>query len=274
VLNADNPLVAEMAAACDGEVVYFSRSATSHVMAAHLAAGGRGVTVDDGAIWLHTGGERAQLIELERVEFTAGGLLGFQVENALAASAAAWAAGLNPALIARGLSTFVTEASVVPGRFNVSEVGGVQVIIDYAHNQAAVLALGQAVTALGRRRTVLAFTLPGDRRDEDLRRTTAAVQTFADAVVVYETEERRGRAPGEIPRLLRSFLPDGLVTAEAADQREGMLAAWRLLRPGDRLVLIADIVEPALEQLQTLAASMADDAACGALGLREREVSL
>jgi cyanophycin synthetase len=274
VLNADDPLVAEMAAACDGEVVYFSRSATSHVMASHLAAGGRGVSAEEGAIWLHTGDERVQLIELERVEFTAGGLIGFQLENALAASAAAWAAGLNPALIARGLSTFVTEASVVPGRFNVSEVGGVQVIIDYAHNQAAVLALGQAVNALGRRRTVLAFTLPGDRRDEDLRRTTAAVQTFADAVVLYETEERRGRAPGEIPRLLRGFLLDGLVAAEAADQREGLLAAWRLLRPGDRLVLIADIVEPALEQLQSLAASVADDAACGALGLREREVSL
>jgi cyanophycin synthetase len=274
VLNADDPLVAEMAAACDGEVVYFSRNAKSHVMAAHLAAGGRGVTAGEGSIWLHTDGQRERLIELERVAFTAGGAIGFQVENALAASAAAWAAGLNPALIARGLSTFVTEASIVPGRFNVTELAGVQVVIDYAHNQAAVLALGQAVNALGRRRTVLAFTLPGDRRDEDLWRTTAAVQTFADAVVVYETEERRGRAPGEIPRLLRGFLPKGLVVAEAANQQEAMGVAWELLQPGDRLVLIADIVEPALEQLHTLAASVADDAACGAIGLREREVSL
>lgn len=274
VLNADDPLVAEMAAACDGETIYFSRSACGPVMAAHLASGGRGVTADDGTIWLHSGGEPSALIELERVGFTAGGAIGFQVENALAASAAAWAAGLNPALIARGLSTFVTDGRAVPGRFNLSELAGVQVVVDYAHNQAAVLALGQAVQALGPRRTVLAFTLPGDRRDDDLRRTTAAVQIFADSVVLYDTQELRGRAPGAIPRLLRSFLPDTLVAAEAPDQGAGILAAWRLVRPGDRLVIVADIVEDALAHLHALAASVAEDTACGVSELHEREVSM
>jgi len=274
VLNADDPLVAEMAAACDGQVVYFSRTPRSPVMATHLGAGGRGVTAEEGAIWLHVDGERTQLVELERVSFTAGGTIDFQVENALAASAAAWAVGLNPALIARGLSTFVTDAQVVPGRFNVSELAGVQVVLDYAHNQAAVLALGQAVNALGPRRTVLAFTLPGDRRDDDLRATTALTQRFADAVVLYDTKNRRGRAPGAVPALLRSFLPDDLVVAEAADQHDAIVAAWGLVRPGDRLVLIADIVDDGLNQLQALAASVTGEAACGVDGLREREVGM
>jgi cyanophycin synthetase len=274
VLNADDPLVAEMAAACDGQVVYFSRSPRSHVMAAHLAAGGRGVTVDHGSIWLHADGQHTQLIELERVAFTAGGAIDFQVANALAASAAAWAAGLNPALIARGLSTFATDARTVPGRFNVSDLGGVQVVLDYAHNHAAVQALGQAVHALGARRTVLVFTLAGDRRDDDLRRATAAVQHFADVVVLYDSHHRRGRAPGEIPQLLASFLPADLVAAAAHDQRAAITAAWQLVRPGDRLVVVSDIVEDGLEQLQALASSVAEDATCGTDGLREREVGM
>jgi len=274
VLNADDPLVAEMAAACDGAVVYFSRRARSPVMAAHLAAGGRGVTVEDGAVCLHTDGQRSSLIELERLGFTAGGAIDFQVENALAATAAAWAAGLNPALIARGLSTFETDARAVPGRFNVSELAGVQVVLDYAHNQAAMLSLGQAVNALGRRRTVVAFTLPGDRREEDLGKTTAAVQTFADSVVLYDTKNLRGQPPGAIPRLLRGFLPDSLVVAEAPDQREGIRLAWQLLRPGDRLVVILDRVDEAFAQIEALAASSAEDAVCGARALSEREVGM
>jgi cyanophycin synthetase len=275
VLNADDPLVSEMAAACDGEVVYFSRNARSHVMAAHLAAGGRCVTVDAEAIWLHNDGQRSQLIELERVGFTAGGAIGFQVENALAASAAAWAAGLNPAMIARGLSTFETDAQAVPGRFNVSELAGVQIVLDYAHNQAAMQALSQAVQALGPRRTILAFTLPGDRREDDLRATTEATLGFADAVVVYDTHERRGRAPGEVPELLKSYLPDGVLAGQAPDQRGAITAAWQLVQPGDRLVLIADIVEDGLEQLQFLEASVNNDATCGtSRKLAEREVSM
>jgi cyanophycin synthetase len=273
-LNADDPLVAEMAAACEGEVIYFSRAASNPVMAAHLAAGGRGVTADGGAICLHAEGRRTELIELERVSFTVGGAVDFQVANALAGTAAAWGAGLNPALIARGLSTFATDARTVPGRFNVSEIGGVQVVLDYAHNHAAMLALAQAVGALGRRRTVLVFTLPGDRREDDLRRTVAATQSFADTVVIYDTANPRGRAPGEMTALMRSWLPAELVAGETVGQREGILAGWEVARPGDRLVVTVDNVDEAHAVLRALAASVAEDGACGVSALHEREAGM
>lgn len=274
VLNADDPLVAEMAAACDGEVVYFSLSARSPVMAAHLAGGGRGVTAAEGTLWLHADGQQSALIELERVGFTAAGAIRFQLENALAATAAAWAVGLNPALIARGLSTFATDARTVPGRFNVFELAGVEVVVDYGHNQAAMQALGQGVQGLGRRRTVVAFTLPGDRRDDDLRATTAAICDFADALVIYDTDNLRGRAAGAIPSLLRSFLTRELPCVEAPDQEAGLTVAWQLAQPGDRLVVIVDSAAPAIAQLQGLAASTAEDATCGAHELFAREVGM
>jgi cyanophycin synthetase len=131
------------------------------------------------------------------------------------------------------------------------------------------------VQALGPRRTILAFTLPGDRREDDLRATTEATLGFADAVVVYDTHERRGRAPGEVPELLKSYLPDGVLAGQAPDQRAAITAAWQLVQPGDRLVLIADIVEDGLEQLQFLEASVNNDTTCGtSRKLAEREVSM
>jgi cyanophycin synthetase len=180
VLNADHSLVAEMAAATDAEVIYFSESASNAVSIAHRSEDGRCVYVEDGFIVLATGDERMELVELERVPFTAQGKISFQVQNALAATPAAWGAGLNPAMIVRALTTFTTDASMVPGRFNVFELNGVQVVLDYGHNLAAMQALAAAVEALGPRHTIMALTLPGDRRDEDLIATLEATFPFAN----------------------------------------------------------------------------------------------
>jgi cyanophycin synthetase len=273
VLNADDPLVAEMAAATDSDVVYFSTSPRQHVVAAHLAEGGRSVVIEDGAIVLAEGASRVELIDLERVAFTRAGAIGFQVQNALAASAAAWAAGLNPAMIARALTTFAADEQMVPGRFNTVEIAGVEIILDYGHNTAAVAALAQAVTALGRRRTVLVAGLPGDRRDADLRATIAATLPFANEYVLYDLADLRGRAPRELPTMLSEYLPADRPCAFASNQSEGIARGWQRVVPGDRLVVIVDEVEAAIAQIQRLRAAMTQDAACMTPITRERAVS-
>lgn len=262
ILNAEDPLVAEMAAATDARVVYFSREEQNHVMQAHLAEGGQGVFVEEDMIILATGTNKVRLVELDRIPFTWGGRIGFQVMNALAATAAAWAAGLNPAMIVRALATFEADATMAPGRFNIFELNGVEVILDYGHNAAAMEALGQAVETLEPRHTVLAFTLPGDRRDEDIIETTKATIPFTHAYVLYDSEDRRGRAENEIPDLMRRQLPENVPYEFAVGQPEGILKAWQQVQPGDRLIVIADEVNEALEVLHMLAESVSKDAAC------------
>jgi cyanophycin synthetase len=117
------------------------------------------------------------------------------------------------------------------------------------------------------------ITLPGDRRDADLLATMEATRSFADAYVIYDTVELRGRLPGTIPPLLGSQLPPTVPRVYATGQEEGLRLAWQLLQPGDRLVVIADIVEDAIHHLQTLTASVAEGAACGASMLHERVVN-
>src|SRR5438552_9170090 len=50
VLNADDPLVADMAPYCPGEVMFFSMNPTGQVMSAHLAGNAKGVFLRDGQI--------------------------------------------------------------------------------------------------------------------------------------------------------------------------------------------------------------------------------
>ena len=111
VLNADDPLVAQMAEFCDGEVMYFSRHAASELIATHLQRGGRAVLVRNGSIML-------QLPANERIGIdavVACALAGeqhatpYRMDSVLAAVAAAWALNITPGLIRAGLATFEVE---------------------------------------------------------------------------------------------------------------------------------------------------------------------
>lgn len=264
VLNADDPLVAEMAAATDARVVYFCKSASNPILRAHLQVGGSGVFVENGTIVIQTAASRFELVELSRVSFTVDGEIPFQVQNALAATAAAWAAGLNPAMIVRALATFRSSTTMAPGRFNVTEIGGVQVVLDYGHNIAALRALGEAIAALGERRTHMVISLPGDRRDGDLIETMKATLPYVDEYVLHDQEDRRGRAPLEVPNLLKSCLPDDKQSAIVPAPDAAIWHAWKQVRSGERLIVIVDEVAQALAALQVLAdcAPGVEDGAC------------
>ncbi|MCE7982352.1 MAG: cyanophycin synthetase [Caldilinea sp. CFX5] len=263
VLNAEDRLVAEMAAATDARVVYFSVNPHNHVLRAHLAdEEGWGVFVEAGMIVLAEGERRVELVELARIPFTHSGKIGFQVQNALAATAAAWAAGLNPALIVRALTTFETDTQTAPGRFNVLDLNGVEVILDYGHNPAALEALGEAVMALPPKHTVMSLTLPGDRRDEDIIASTTATIPYIDAYVVYDSADRRGRAVNAVAELICRHIPADLPCEVVIGQRVGILRAWQMVQPGDRLLVICDSVPEALAILNDLAQCLEQDSGC------------
>ncbi|MFP2907986.1 glutamate ligase domain-containing protein [Pyxidicoccus sp. 3LFB2] len=171
----------------------------------------------------------------------------------LAASAAAWAAGVNPAMIARALTTFRADPATAPGRFNVLGVAGRQVIVDYGHNTAAMRALAEALPRDGARKTLMVVGLPGDRRDEDLITTFQAAMPMADEYVVHDLKNLRGRTRNEVPQLMMSCITDGRPCQVVADPKEGISRAFHRTQPGDRIIVIADEVDEALELVNALA---------------------
>jgi cyanophycin synthetase len=72
----------------------------------HRAQGKRAVFVRNGRVVLASGEYERPIVSLKGIPLTHGGQLGFQVENVLAATAAAWALGVGPELIRTGLETF------------------------------------------------------------------------------------------------------------------------------------------------------------------------
>ena len=251
VLNAADPIVAAMASACPGKVIYFASDRHHPVMVTHRAQGHRTVYVDGDSIVASEGSWR-ETIHLRDVPITRNGKIGFQVENVMAAVGAAWGVGMPWQTIRRGLSGFVNDSDNAPGRFNIMDYRGATVIADYGHNPDAMRALVQAVDALpGKRRSVV-ISGAGDRRDEDIREQTVILGAAFDDVILYQDAAQRGRADGEVMALLREGLAGAPRTTHVEEIRGEFIAidtALARLQPGDLCLVLVDQVEEALAHL-------------------------
>ncbi|MDD4930332.1 MAG: cyanophycin synthetase [Gallionella sp.] len=104
VLNGSDLLVTQMARFCDGEVIFFAAAGELPAVFEHMEKGGRAVLVRDGNIVLRHGAKELVLLKLAPMPAAAGKQS--QLENVLAAVAAAWALGISASLIRAGIATF------------------------------------------------------------------------------------------------------------------------------------------------------------------------
>ncbi len=244
VLNAADPHCIRMAEVCTGQVIFFASDAQNPVLATHRAQGHRAVWVEGAHIVATQGGRRHE-VALADIPITMGGRIGFQVENAMAALAAAWAR--------KGLASFQSDAASVPGRFNLMTLRGATVIADYGHNPDAMRALVAAAEAMPAQRRIVVISGAGDRRDEDIRDQTRILGAAFDEVILYEDACQRGRTEGEVTGLLRQGL-QGATRTTRIDTIQGEFVAidtaLARLQPGDLCLVLIDQVEEALRYLR------------------------
>ena len=127
-----------------------------------------------------------------------GGAARHNVANALSAAALTWCLGVSLENIRAGLTTMQQDEN--PGRCNIYDLNGFKVLVDFAHNPAAMSALFDMARAIPAERRALCFGQAGDRTDElirELARDAWAIDL--DRVIVSELSKYyRGREPGEV----------------------------------------------------------------------------
>ena len=256
VLNAADPLVVAMKRWCKGHVVYFALDPANAVLAEHLAAGGRAATVRDGWIVLCDGPRETRLAHLERVPLVHKGLVDFQVENVLAGAAAAWCLGVPLELVRLGLESFSCGTTGSPGRFNLLDLEGGSIVVDYGHNVPSLEQICATVRKLPHERRTAVYSAAGDRRDEDLLAQGRLLGATFDRVVIYEDAYIRGRQPGEITRLISQGIAEAVARGAACAIESGgnweQSAALVLdaLRPGELVLLQPDTIHQTMPWLE------------------------
>jgi UDP-N-acetylmuramoyl-L-alanyl-D-glutamate--2,6-diaminopimelate ligase len=155
----------------------------------------------------------------------------YNVENALAATAAALAAGVTLDDAVERLGT----APQVSGRLEAVLTSPFTVLIDFAHTPAALASALAAVKPITRGRLIVVFGAGGDRDRSKRRPMAEAVAKIADLVILTSDNPRT-----EDPERILDDLAAGLHDVEyrrLADRREAIDLALRSARPGDTVVL-------------------------------------
>ena len=220
VLNADDPLVRAMRRRCSGRIVWFSMAEPGGEIRDsvddHCRRGGRAVVLEHSdlgdMIVVKEGRRSMQLAWTHLLPATFGGRAIMNVQNAMAAAAAAFAAGASLHDIRQGLRTFSTNYYLAPGRLNEVSVEGRTVIVDYCHNVPGMIMLGdfvdktgdalESTNDLGRVSRIGVISTAGDRRNDDMLALGHEAAQHFDVVIVREDANLRGRAPGEVAELL------------------------------------------------------------------------
>jgi cyanophycin synthetase len=265
VLNADDPLVREMRRRCSGQVVWFSMAEPGtevrDMIDAHCRRGGKAIVLEPSErgemIVVRHGRRDMQLAWTHLLPATFNGRARMNVQNALAAAAAAFAAGAPLHDIRQGLRTFSTNYYLSPGRLNEVEVNGRHVIVDYCHNAPGMRMLGDFVdrvgeglattSELGKPSRIGVIATAGDRRDDDMRELGAIAAQHFDVVVVREDVALRGRERGETAALVadgvRASMAEGARCKQLEiihDEIDAVRHAMSRANAGDLVVVCVD----------------------------------
>lgn len=254
VFNAEDASTPWLAGRTKARVAYFSLDPQNARFREHVEAGGLGAVMDrHDTLCLYQKTLRIPLAHARQIPITFDGKARFNIANALAASLAAFAAGIELDDIRGGLTTFHPTPFQTPGRANLYEFRDFRVMIDYCHNPHAMEQVGPFLSAMKKARLICVLNAPGDRRLEDYEEMGRAAAPHFDHVILRDDEDLRGREPGEVSGYLKdSLVKHGLAAGRieiVKSESEAVRHALAMARRDDLVVVFADRISKVAAQV-------------------------
>ncbi len=243
VLNAEDHRLVARSRDYDGDLVWFSLDANNRIVVDHVANGGVAFVLDGHDLVRIDSNGRENICRDDEIPIALGGAARHNTANALAAAALTDCMGVTLDVIGKGLTTMQQDEN--PGRCNLYSLNGYQVLIDFAHNPAAMSALFDMARAVPARRRALCFGQAGDRTDELIRELARDAWAIGlDRVFVSELAKyHRGREHGDVFRIIRDELLSQGATEEQIvhndEELETLDAALDWAQPGDLVIMLA-----------------------------------
>ncbi len=259
VLNADDELCLKMAEHTKAKnLCYVTMNASHPLVREHVRAGGRAVVLEQGMnghmITIYDNSSHIPLMWTHLIPATLDGKAMHNVQNALFAAGICFSMGKSLEDIRHGLRTFASSYFQAPGRMNVFDEHPFKVILDYGHNPSAIEAMCRLVDQLepeGKR--ICVFTLPGDRRDEDIAEAARIVSGHFDHYICRRDDNLRGRGSDEVPKLLQTALIANGVEADAIsvipEEPKAADAALKMAETGDLILMFGDDIPRTWKQI-------------------------
>lgn len=240
ILNADDARLKSRGSTLPGKVVWYGLSLTPDTVSRQ----GLAALVQEDWLCLSRDGVIECILPVKDFAPALGGAALYNVSNALAAILLMASLGTPIEAIRNGLLNFESTPEDNPGRGNFMEVGGVKVIVDFAHNPHGLSALTTALQTIPAKRRLYLLGQAGDRSDQDIYEMTRVIHDAQpDTIIVKELPDKlRGRDFGDVPKLIKGYLSEMKYPASqilsADSEFEATVKAFEWAQTGDFLVLL------------------------------------
>jgi cyanophycin synthetase len=260
VINADNKMSNYVMRRVKSKLILFSKNRDNSLLAKHAKSGGITVYIKDGIICISNNKRIVPIIDCNKIPITMGGIVEFNVENSLAAVSSLYALKVPIEIIKKGLMSFKLDAESNPGRFNIFDMGGFKVILDYGHNPAGYKAVIQSIRKIDADRYIGVVGMPGDRLDKSIKEVGELCSMVFNKIYLKEDRCLRGRCPGEVAGILLDAITKNgfnktyveIIRSETEALEKAILSAY----PGDLIVMFYEEFEPAIDLIQKLKQEM------------------
>lgn len=255
VLNAEDPLVYRMRELVEGHCVYFSMDEHNANIERQARRGRISCVYENGYVTILKGRWKVRIEKVSNIPLTYGGRAEFMIQNVIASTLACFVHGVSIEDLRVGLTTFNAGTAQTPGRLNFVEIGGVTVLMDYAHNPAGIRGLANFISKLPNKYRTCVLNGTGDRRDDDIREFAKIAGDNFDRIVIRRGHYLRGRSDEDMFRLLQ----EGIAQSENEPQvriipesRDAIAHAIKHGRKGELVVTLADLVPDDIAYVQEI----------------------
>lgn len=202
ILNAEDDEVYYMGDYVECNIALFALDPKNDRVRRHCEDNGLAAVIEDEYITVYKGKWKTRLCKVNEVPLSFNGAAKCMIRNILAAVLAGVVHKFDTDKIREALKTFVPSPEKTPGRFNVFEFPDFKVMVDYAHNQAAMRELKTFLDNISSTRKVGIITGVGDRRDSDIRELGKIAADIFDEIIIRHDADLRGRSADEMTNLL------------------------------------------------------------------------
>ncbi len=255
VLNADDDRVYEMRKNVQGTPILFSMKDDNPRLIEHREAGGICAVLTNNSVTIWHGTDSYTIEHVENIPLSFGGRAKFMIENILAAVGAAYAQKISPEVIRRSLASFAPSPELTPGRMNLFEFEDYDVLVDYCHNAAGLVAIEDFIDSSSYLYKTGIISGIGDRREEDSFEIGRLSAEIFCKIIIREDTDLRGKSAGESTEIVKRGIESSCFNPPVVcipNEKQALLFAMENATPGTLVMLCAENIEEVTSMLQSM----------------------
>jgi cyanophycin synthetase len=229
IFNGDDLSVVGAAHGFAGNMVMFAMHPDNPVLQRHLDSGSSALWLKDGTLVYGDKATHTPIISAAKIPATLDGAFIFQIQNAMAAAAAAMHLGVDTRTIAGSLGTFQPSSYIQPGACNILCANGARIVVDSPMETWTLKMLARGIKQQPHRRSIIVSSCFENLGREDGREVGRLLGRLGGVVILHAEAGKRDQLAAIKAGVALNLVPPLVMVlqteVEAIDKMMGTIGA-------------------------------------------------